>query len=148
MRMCLFPLLLSGCSNTSSSGGNARCSTTTSLTGEGSTFDAPLFDKLFPVYATTPCGLSVEYYPAGSGMGISMLLNQLVDFGATDAPLTGRQLASSSHGTILHVPVTLGIVAISYHLDGVSVPLKLTSSILAAIYRKPSGKAPVMACRG
>jgi phosphate transport system substrate-binding protein len=67
-------------------------------------------------------------------MGISMLLGQLADFGATDAPLTDRQLASSSHGTILHIPVTLGLVVISYHLDGVSVPLKLTSSILAAIY--------------
>lgn len=131
---CLFLLLLSGCSDASSGMGHARCSTTTSLTGEGSTFDDPLFTKLFSVYPTTPCGLTVEYYPAGSGMGISMLLGQLVDFGTTDAPLTSRQLASSSNGTILHVPVTLGLVAISYHLGGVSTPLKLTSLVLAAIY--------------
>lgn len=131
---CLFLLLMGGCSDTSSGVGHARCSTTTSLTGEGSTFDDPLFTKLFSVDPTTPCGLTVEYYPAGSGMRISMLLGQLVDFGATDAPLTSRQLASSSNGNILHVPVTLGLVAISYHLDGVSIPLQLTGSVLAAIY--------------
>jgi phosphate transport system substrate-binding protein len=93
-----------------------------------------LFNKLFSVYPATPCGLTVEYYPTGSGMGISMLLGQLADFGATDAPLTARQLASSSNGVILHIPVTLGVVAISYHLDGISAPLQLTSSVLAAIY--------------
>jgi phosphate transport system substrate-binding protein len=62
------------------------------------------------------------------------LLNQLVDFGATDAPLTDQQLASSPNGTILHVPVTLGAVAISYHLTGVSSPLRLSGPILASIY--------------
>jgi len=105
-----------------------------SLSGEGSTFDAPLFNKLFSVYAGTPCGLTVEYYAAGSGAGISQLLNQLVDFAATDAPLTDRQQASSPNGTILHVPVTLGAVAISYHLTGVSSPLRLSGAVLAGIY--------------
>ena len=130
----LLALLLNGCASTASTMSHAHCSTTTSLTGEGSTFDAPLFDKWFSIYPTTPCGLTVEYYAAGSGMGISTLLNQLVDFGATDAPLTAHQVANSSNGTILHIPVTLGAVAISYRLDGVSAPLKMTSSVLATIY--------------
>lgn len=132
--LCLVAFLLSGCVSPAPSQGRADCSTTTSLKGEGSTFDAPLFDRLFSLYSTTPCGLTVEYYPAGSGLGISMLLGQLVDFGATDAPLTDRQLASSTQGPILHVPVTLGVVALSYHVPGISTPLKLTSSVLAAIY--------------
>jgi phosphate transport system substrate-binding protein len=130
----LFALLFNGCASTASTTGHTHCSTTTSLTGEGSTFDAPLFDQWFSVYPTTPCGLAVEYYAAGSGMGISTLLNQLVDFGATDAPLTAHQLANSSNGTILHFPVTLGAVAISYRLDGVSAPLKITGPVLATIY--------------
>ena len=57
-----------------------------------------------------------------------------MDFGATDAPLTDHQLASSPNGPILHVPVTLGVVTISYHLDGVSARLKFTGALLAAIY--------------
>lgn len=113
----------------------ASCPTTTQLQGTGSTFDAPLFNKLFSVYPTVPCGLTVNYYPLGSGAGIAQLLNQLVDFGATDAPLTDRQLASSPTGPILHMPVTLGVVAISYHLAEVSVPLKLTGAMLSAIYQ-------------
>lgn len=132
--LCLVAFLLSGCVGAAPSQRRADCSTATSLRGEGSTFDAPLFDRLFSLYSTTPCGLTVEYYPAGSGLGISMLLAQLVDFGATDAPLTDRQLASSTHGPIVHVPVTLGVVALSYHVPGLSTPLKLNSPVLAAIY--------------
>ena len=130
--MVLGAPLLGSCSDTASS--QTHCSTTNSLTGEGSTFDAPLFAKWFSVYPQAPCGLTVEYYQAGSGMGISLLLSQLIDFGTTDAPLTARQLASSPNGPILHVPVTLGVVAISYHLNEVSTPLKFTGALLAAIY--------------
>lgn len=112
----------------------ASCPSTSQLQGTGSTFDAPIFNKLFSVYPAVPCGVTVNYYPLGSGAGIAQLLNQLVDFGATDAPLTDRQLAASPNGAILHVPVTLGAVAISYHLAEASVPLRLTGAVLAAIY--------------
>jgi phosphate transport system substrate-binding protein len=129
-----FVLLLVGCSGSTATTNRAACPAVAELVGEGSTFDAPLFNKLFSVYSGMPCGLSVEYYATGSGAGASRLLNQLVDFGATDAPLTDRQLASSSNGPILHVPVTLGAVAISYHLTGVSSPLRLTGEVVASIY--------------
>ncbi len=112
----------------------ALCPSTSQLQGSGSTFDAPLFNKLFSVYPTVPCGAPVNYYPLGSGTGIGQLLNQLVDFGATDVPLTDRQLAASPNGVVLHVPVTLGVVAISYHLTEVPGPLRLTGAVLSAIY--------------
>ena len=38
--VCLFVLLLGGCSSTAPTASTARCSTTTELSGEGSTFDA------------------------------------------------------------------------------------------------------------
>ena len=104
------------------------------LKGAGSTFDAPLFQKQFLAYQKVPCGLTVDYYAAGSGAGASQLLNQLVDFGATDAPLTDQQLASSPKGTILHIPVTLGAVAIAYHLSTVPSSLHLSGDLLANIY--------------
>jgi phosphate transport system substrate-binding protein len=127
-------LLLAGCSS-SIANNRTGCSAVTALRGAGSTFDAPLFNKLFSVYAGTSCGFSVDYYATGSGAGISQFLNRLVDFAATDAPLTDRQLAGSPNGTILHVPVTLGAVAISYHLTGVSSPLHLSGTVLASIYQ-------------
>ena len=58
----------------------------------------------------------------------------IVDFGATDAPMTDAQLASSTKGPILHIPVTIGAVAISYNLAGVSGHLNLTGPIIANIY--------------
>jgi phosphate transport system substrate-binding protein len=135
--LCMLPFILSsvGCVAPTVATQRSDCPAVGQLTGEGSTFDAPLFDKLFSVYPATPCGLSVVYYASGSGAGISQVLNQLVDFGATDAPLTDRQLASSPNGAILHVPVTLGAVAVSYHLSGVSSPLRLSGTLLASIYQ-------------
>lgn len=135
---CLFlllpvVLLLASCSSSAGSP-HAGCPAVTAQRGAGSTFDAPLFNTLFSVHAGTSCGLSVDYYATGSGAGISQLLNQLVDFAATDAPLTDRQQESSPNGTIVHVPVTLGAVAISYYLAGVSSSLHLTGAVLADIY--------------
>jgi len=48
--------------------------------------------------------------------------------------LTDRQLAASPNGAILHVPVTLGVVAVSYHLNGISSPLRLSGEVVANIY--------------
>lgn len=129
-----FALLLGSCTGTPATSHNGTCPAVSSLKGAGSTFDEPLFTRLFSVYQTTSCGLTVNYYPVGSGTGTAQLLSQLTDFAATDAPLTDKQLAASSNGAIIHVPVTLGVVAISYHLTGVSGSLKLTGSVLAAIY--------------
>ena len=49
------------------------------------------------------------------------LLNNIVAFGATDRPLTNTQIAKSTHGSILHIPITLGATAIAYNLS--SIPL-------------------------
>ncbi|WP_376795876.1 phosphate ABC transporter substrate-binding protein PstS [Thermogemmatispora sp.] len=131
--------LLAACgnSNNSSSGtttGSANtCPSTKQLTGAGSTFDNPLFSKMFQEYPKVKCGINVNYQAVGSGAGINNLLQHIVDFGATDAPMTNDQLNKSTSGAILHIPITIGAVAISYNLSGVN-QLKLTGPILAAIY--------------
>lgn len=111
------------------------CPSTKSLTGAGSTFDYPLFSKMFSVYPNVKCGGNVNYQSVGSGAGINDLLNNIVAFGATDTPLTDAQIAKSTHGSILHIPVTLGAEAMSYNLSGIpSGTLKLTGPIIADIY--------------
>ncbi len=124
-----------GGSTTTGSTGNT-CPSTTSLSGAGSTFDAPLFSKQFTVYAGIGCKVQVNYQAVGSGAGITQLLQQTVDFGATDAPMKDSDLASSKNGAILHIPVTIGAVAISYNLSQVdaSTHLKLTGTVLADIF--------------
>jgi phosphate transport system substrate-binding protein len=132
--LTLFVAACGGSSSTATNGGTT-CPSTKSLTGAGSTFDYPLFSKMFTEYPTAKCGANVNYQSVGSGAGINDLLNNIVAFGATDTPLTDAQLAKSTHGSILHIPVTLGATAISYNLSSIpSGTLKLTGPIIANIY--------------
>jgi phosphate transport system substrate-binding protein len=110
------------------------CPSASALAGSGSTFDAPLFSKMFAAYAHIPCGLAVSYLADGSSAGLNDLLQQQVDFAATDIPLTDGALARSQHGPILHIPVTLGTAAIIYHVIGVPSQLRLTGPVLADIF--------------
>ncbi len=140
----LISLLISACGSTSTGSSTptpgqtptATCPSISGLTGAGSTFDNPLFSQMFAPsnYPTTKCGLNVNYQSVGSGAGINQLLAHTVDFGATDTPLTAAQQAASTRGPIIHIPVTLGAVAMSYNLAGISGHLNLTPDIIAGIY--------------
>ncbi len=133
-------LILAACggstSTTTSSGtpSGSGCPPVSQLNGGGSTFINPLFSKMFAEYPSAKCGLNVNYQSIGSGAGINDLLQGIVNFGATDAPMSAAQLAQSTKGLILHIPVTIGAVAISYNLSGVSGHLNLTGPIIANIY--------------
>ena len=134
--LLLLMLILAACGgSTSTTGtGGSTCPSTKQLNGAGSTFVNPLFSKLFTQYPSAKCGVNVNYQSVGSGAGINNLLQGIVDFGATDAPLSDAQLAQSTKGTILHIPVTLGAVAISYNLSAVSGHVNLTGPIIANIF--------------
>ena len=131
-------LLLSACGTSSTVAAGTPtavpCPSTTSLSGTGSTFDNPLFTKMFASYANATCNVQVTYSSTGSGAGVSGLLAGTVDFGATDAYVTDAQAATSTKGAILNVPVTIGAVAISYNLPGVTTPLQFTGDTLANIF--------------
>ena len=135
-------LILAACrssTSTSSSGGSGTpsaqaCPSTSQLNAGGSTLINPLFSKMFSEYPNAKCGVMVNYQSIGSGAGINDLLQGIVDIGATDAPMSDAQLASSTKGPILHVPVTIGAVAISYNLSGVSGHLNLTGPVIANIF--------------
>jgi phosphate transport system substrate-binding protein len=133
-------LLLAACggstSTTTGSGtpSGSTCPSVSQLNGGGSTFINPLFSKMFAQYPSAKCGVNVNYQSIGSGAGINDLLTGVVDFGATDAPMTVAQLAQSTKGLILHIPVTIGAVAISYNLSAVSGHLNLSGPVIANIY--------------
>jgi phosphate transport system substrate-binding protein len=117
----------SGSDSTSSANGEDN-----TLTGGGSTFDNPLFSKLFSEYNKIN-GLKVNYQSIGSGGGILQLTNKTVDFGASDAPLNGKQDSAISAPAI-HIPVTAGAVVLSYNLPEVKDTLMLSPSVLAGIF--------------
>ena len=102
------------------------------IIGAGSSFDYPLFTKMFAAYNTNT-GVQVNYQSVGSGAGISQLTNKTVDFGATDAPMSGKQDSALS-GPAVHIPVTAGAVVLSYNLPDVKAPLQFTPSVLADIF--------------
>lgn len=135
----IISLVLSACGGSASGNGTtASCPSISGLTGAGSTFDNPLFSQMFAPYAypKAKCGLNVNYQSVGSGAGITQLLAHTVDFGATDTPLTDAQETQSTSGTIIHIPVTLGAVAMSYNLASVpaTTHLTLTPAIIAGAY--------------
>lgn len=102
------------------------------LIGAGSTFDYPLFSKMFSEYNKLN-GLKINYQSIGSGGGIQQLTSKTVDFGASDNPLNAKQDSVLS-APVVHIPVTAGAVVISYNLPDVKDTLMLTPSVIADIF--------------
>lgn len=103
------------------------------LNGAGATFPYPIYSKWFSDYATQT-GVKINYQSIGSGGGIKQLQDGIVDFGATDGPMTDEEIARARHGHVLHFPSVLGAVVITYNLPGVTTPLKLTGEVIADIF--------------
>ena len=110
----------------------AQTNAQTLINGAGSTFDYPAFTKWFEAYGKLDPDVRFNYQSIGSGGGQKQLLNQTVDFGASDAPMTDAAM-SNAPGKILHLPVVAGGVAIIYNLKG-DPKLKLDSDVIANIY--------------
>jgi phosphate transport system substrate-binding protein len=138
-------LILSACGSeptTSTPGGSntpgttQQCPQTNGLTGAGATFPFPLYSKMFSEYAKAGCKVQVNYQSVGSGAGKTQFLQQTVDFGASDAPMSDDELGKSKAGAILHIPATLGAVAISYNLPslGADTHLKFSGTLIADIF--------------
>ena len=120
----------------------ATTSTTTlpivPLNGAGATFPNPLYTKWFTEYSKLT-GININYQAVGSGAGINQITAGTVDFGASDGIMTDAQVAAAqaAGGPILHIPMTIGPVAITYNLPTLgNTQLKLTGDVLAKIYLK------------
>ncbi|HET8572670.1 MAG TPA: phosphate ABC transporter substrate-binding protein PstS [Edaphocola sp.] len=102
------------------------------ILGAGSSFDYPLFSKMFDEYHTQN-GIKVNYQSVGSGAGISQLTHKTVDFGASDAPMKPEQ-ENDAGAAVIHIPITAGAVTISYNLPGFDQTLQLSPKVLADIF--------------
>ncbi|HEU5441027.1 MAG TPA: phosphate ABC transporter substrate-binding protein PstS [Ktedonobacterales bacterium] len=134
--VALTSLTLAACSGSNSGGTSGGCPNTNALTGAGSTFINPLMAKWTDAYVNATCGAQVTYQSVGSGAGITQFLQQTVDFGATDSPMTDAQVGQSPNGAVLHVPATIGGVAISYNVPEMAAGthLQLTGDTIAKIF--------------
>jgi phosphate transport system substrate-binding protein len=106
------------------------------LNGAGATFPYVIYSKWFDVYHKNT-GIEFNYQAIGSGGGIRQVIEGTVDFGASDAPMTDKQMdqVKKKQGTeILHIPTVMGAVVVTYNLPKVGKGLKLTPDVLADIY--------------
>jgi phosphate transport system substrate-binding protein len=103
------------------------------LTGAGATFPYPLYSKWFATYATAT-GIRINYQSIGSGGGIRQLSERTVDFGASDAPMSDGELAKAKGGEILHIPMVLGAVVVTYNLPDGPPSIALTGELVADIF--------------
>ena len=103
------------------------------LTGIGSSSIVPFYGKALYEYHAANSGVTVNYSGSGSGPGVTAIEQNTASFGQSETPMTAAQLAASK-GPVLQVPVDLGGVSISYHVNGVAGGLKLNGPVLAQIY--------------
>jgi phosphate transport system substrate-binding protein len=99
--------------------------------GAGSTFISPVMTKWTAAYKAKT-GKVVSYQPVGSGVGISMIRQAAVDFGASDMPLEPAELEKLG---MVQFPLIIGGVVPVVHVEGIRPgEIRFTGRLLADIF--------------
>src|SRR5258708_27761935 len=85
------------------------------ITGAGASFPFPIYAKWAAVYKGVS-GTGLNYQSIGSGGGIAQIKAKTVAFGATDKPLTPKELAASG---LTPFPTVIGGVVSVINFPGV-----------------------------
>lgn len=117
--------------------GISPAQTVTIVTGAGATFPFPIYSKWFDNYRRHSPTVEFKYDAVGSEAGVRRLLDNNVDFGASDNPEILRQLAPSREADYLLLPSVVGAVVPIVNLPGFGDDVAFTPEALAGIY---SGK--------
>ncbi|HEY3357822.1 MAG TPA: phosphate ABC transporter substrate-binding protein PstS [Polyangia bacterium] len=115
------------------SGGPQASAANINLNGAGATFPYPLYSKWVAEYERRDPRVRINYQSIGSGGGIRQITERTVDFGASDAPMTPEQLARAP-GKLVHIPMTLGAVVVTYNLPNAPASLKLGPEAVTGIF--------------
>lgn len=102
------------------------------INGAGATFPYPLYSKWFDAYTQVDPSVRFNYQSIGSGGGQKQILQQTVDFGASDGPMSDDNLAKAP-GKLLHIPTVAGAVVITFNLPE-TTKLKLDGATIAQIF--------------
>jgi len=103
------------------------------LTGAGATFPNPIYSRWFTEYSQQHPGVQINYQSVGSGAGIRQVSTKIVDFGASDGPMSDDQL-KQSQVKLFHIPTVLGAVVPVYNIPGLSKQLNFSGDVIADIY--------------
>src|SRR5215218_1644561 len=91
------------------------------ISGAGATFPYPIYAKWADSYKKET-GVGMNYQSIGSGGGIKQIKAKTVTFGATDAPLPGKELDESG---LAQFPMVMGAIVPVVNLEGIK-PGELT----------------------
>lgn len=101
------------------------------ISGAGATFPYPVYAKWADEYKKHT-GNGLNYQSIGSGGGIKQIKAKTVTFGATDAPLSGKELDEAG---LAQFPMVMGGIVAVVNLDGVKPgDLTLDGPMLAKIF--------------
>jgi phosphate transport system substrate-binding protein len=78
-------------------------------------------------------GVKIDYQSTGSSAGIKAVQQQTADFGASDAPMTDDEIKAAG-SDVLHIPTVLGAVALTYNVEGLTEPIKLSPQTVVDIF--------------
>ncbi len=95
----------------------------------GSSLVFPLVARWSQVYT----GASIAPAAGGSGVGQKDIEGNLVDIGASDAPMTATAFASDPYKPV-EIPWALTATGVGYNVPGVKNGLRLTAPVLAGIF--------------
>src|SRR5215212_10951105 len=113
--------------------GNSIAEQRIELNGSGATFPFPLIDAWRVEYQKIKPEVNINYQSIGSGGGVKQFTEKIVDFGASDAPLSSTEMEKAPNA--VHIPETIGSIVVSYNLPAVPEKgLRLTGPILADIF--------------
>lgn len=133
--LALFTAVSMACSGQKLGGSNGTSSSgTIKIAGTGSTFVKPMMDKWGSEFGKLNPNIQIDYSSTGSGAGIKGIQNKTVDFGGTDAAMNDEELKQATGGEIVHIPVVLGAVVLTYNLAELKEPLKMTPELISDIY--------------
>lgn len=104
-----------------------------SISEAGSTLLEPLFNIWAPAYQKQHSNIAVTPSGGGSGKGIAGAAGGTVDVGASDAYLSGSDVAKTP--TLMNIPLAISAQMINYNIPGVSGNLKINGQILSKIYQ-------------
>ena len=97
----------------------------------------PLYERWFNRMAEERPGLSIKYEEIGSGAGVRQFIDELVDFAASDDPLSDQEIAQVDRG-VRQVPMTSGAIVLAYNLRDANgdpvTDLRLSRKAYAGIF--------------
>jgi phosphate transport system substrate-binding protein len=106
------------------------------LQGAGATFPAPLYMRWFLEYYKAHPEVRVNFEEIGSGAGVRQFIANTVDFAASDAAMSDKEIDQVIQGIqrgVVMIPLTAGSISLSYNLANGPRFLKLSREALVGI---------------